>query len=123
MKKNICEQTGFTLIELLVTMGIIALLMTITVPVTVLARGAAKQTACKSNLRSIGWAFRMYLDDNIAIMPPATRLPSAHLDDKPPITTFLKAYLNDPRIFRCSADNCRKYQGQGKTYFEVEGSS
>lgn len=123
MKKGIYKQIGFTLIELLVVISIIAILMAITVPVTILARGAAKQTACKSNLRTIGWAFRMYLDDNRSIMPPATRLPSAYLDNKPPITNFLKTYLNDPHIFKCFADNGRKYQDAGKTYFEVEGSS
>jgi len=65
----------------------------------------------------------MYLDDNRNVMPPATSLPSAHLNSKPPITTFLKTYLNDPRIFKCPADNGRQYQDQGKSYFEVEGSS
>ena len=50
--------TGFTLIELLVTISIIALLMAIALPATSLARGVAKQMACKSNLRSIGWAFQ-----------------------------------------------------------------
>jgi len=114
-----CKQsslTGFTLIELLVVISIIAILMAITIPGTTLARGLAKQTTCKSNLRSIGWAFRMYLDDNSNKMPPATRLPSAQLDSKPPITNFLKMYLKDSRIFRCPADKDQKY-------FLSEGSS
>jgi len=115
MKKTIYKQIGFTLIELLVVISIITLLMAITVPVTILARGAARQTACKSNLRSIGWALRMYLDDNRNVMPPATSLPSAHLSSKPPITTFLKTYLSDPRIsnaLRTTADNTRTKAGR-----------
>jgi prepilin-type N-terminal cleavage/methylation domain-containing protein/prepilin-type processing-associated H-X9-DG protein len=115
--------TGFTLIELLVTISIIAILMAITIPATTLARGLAKQAACRSNLCSIGWAFRMYLDDNDNKMPPATDLPSAQLDDKPPITKFLNIYLKNPRIFKCPADRGIKYPDQGKSYFEVEGSS
>jgi prepilin-type N-terminal cleavage/methylation domain-containing protein/prepilin-type processing-associated H-X9-DG protein len=116
MKKSIYKERAFTLIELLVVISIIALLMAITIPVTTLARGVAKQTACRSNLRSIGWALRMYLDDNSNKMPSAARLPSAQLDDKPPITNFLKTYLKDPRIFRCPADKDQKY-------FLSEGSS
>jgi len=123
MKKGIYKQTGFTLIELLVVISIIAFLMALALPATSLARGLAKRTACKSNLRSIGWAFRMYLDDNDNKMPPATYLPSAHYDNKPPITKFLNMYLKDPRIFKCPADQGIKYPDQGKSYFEMEGSS
>ncbi len=123
MKKGVYKQNGFTLIELLVVISIIALLMAMTLPVTTLARGLAKQATCKSNLHSIGWAFRMYLDDNDNKMPPATYLPSANYDNKPPITKFLNMYLKEPRIFKCPADQGIKYPDQGKSYFQMEGSS
>ncbi len=116
MKKGCCNKLAFTLIELLVVIGIIAILMALMVPVTTIARNAAKGTACRSNLRSIGWAFRMYLDENQNVMPLASRLPSAHLDDKKPIATFLLPYLYNPRVFRCPAD-------VGQKYFLSEGSS
>jgi len=57
MKKTIYKQIGFTLIELLVVISIITLLMAITVPVTILARGAAdKQHAIQSSLYRLGAA-------------------------------------------------------------------
>src|SRR5262249_14205747 len=54
---------GFTLIELLVVIAIIAILAAILFPVFLQAREKARQTACGSNLRQLGMATRMYLED------------------------------------------------------------
>jgi len=55
---------GFTLIELLVVIAIIAVLLAIIMPAMRRIKESAKQTICKSNLRNIGLAVFMYLDDN-----------------------------------------------------------
>ena len=55
---------GFTLIELLVVVAIIALLVAILVPSLQQAREAAKNVVCQSNLRQIGIATMIYIDDN-----------------------------------------------------------
>ncbi|HUU18576.1 MAG TPA: prepilin-type N-terminal cleavage/methylation domain-containing protein [Sedimentisphaerales bacterium] len=56
--------TGFTLIELLVVIAIIALLLAILMPAMRKAKEIAKETSCRANLRSVGLAILMYLDDN-----------------------------------------------------------
>jgi prepilin-type N-terminal cleavage/methylation domain-containing protein/prepilin-type processing-associated H-X9-DG protein len=58
------KRKGFTLIELLVVIAIIAILAAILFPVFAQAREKARQAACLSNLKQIGLALGMYLQDN-----------------------------------------------------------
>ncbi len=57
------RQRAFTLIELLVVIAIIAILAAILFPVFAQAREKARQTACLANLRQIGTAMVLYLQD------------------------------------------------------------
>jgi len=54
---------GFTLIELLVVIAIIAVLLAILMPAMRKIKEIARGVSCKSNLRNIGLAVQMYLDD------------------------------------------------------------
>ncbi len=62
---------AFTLIELLVVIVIIAILAAILFPVFVSARESARRTVCLSNLKQLGTAFQLYLQDYDDQMPGA----------------------------------------------------
>lgn len=117
---------AFTLIELLVVLAVIGVLAGLLLPAVSRATESGRATACLGNLRQIGLALQMYVDDHGNRLPvmrdrqfeaavealtnalPATNA-FATLDQ------VLAPYLQAPRVFRCPSDR--------RGFFEVTGSS
>jgi prepilin-type N-terminal cleavage/methylation domain-containing protein/prepilin-type processing-associated H-X9-DG protein len=78
--------SGFTLIELLVVISIIALLAAILFPVFSRARESARRASCLSNLKQMGTAMLMYVQDYDetypqTISPVPTSVPASKYPD------------------------------------------
>src|SRR5579859_382609 len=95
---------GFTLIELLVVIAIIAILAAILFPVFARAREEARKTSCLSNLKQIGTAAAMYVQDyDEHLMPPwmAKSNNPATADITWTWVSISQPYIKNKDIFRC----------------------
>ena len=82
--------TGFTLVEMLVVVAILAVLMAIILPVVSRAMESGRATSCTSQMRQIGKALQLYIDD-YNLRPPK-------------LASLSPAYVSDRRLFLCPSD-------------------
>jgi prepilin-type N-terminal cleavage/methylation domain-containing protein/prepilin-type processing-associated H-X9-DG protein len=118
---------GFTLIELLVVIAIIAILAAILFPVFAQARERARATVCTSNVRQIGTALKMYIQDYDETYPIwhaySKMAATPHLG----IEQELFPYTKSMELFRCPNDNGGPFQRTDvpgtDSYYQAYGSS
>ncbi|NJK90530.1 MAG: hypothetical protein HC904_01085 [Blastochloris sp.] len=100
-------RNAFSLIELLVVLAVIILLLGLLFPAVQMALNKAHTAKAASNLRQIGIAFQLYLQNNDNTMPQRF-YPSA--SPRTGYDELLLPYTNgDTQIFQCPAHKQRDY--------------
>jgi len=93
------RKNGFTLIELLVVIAIIAILAAILFHVFAQAREKARAISCVSNMKQLGTAVAMYVQDYDETFPMGT---DCNWNYNWPFTT--QPYVKSYDVFRCPDD-------------------
>ena len=105
--KRLCTRKppGFTLIELLVVIAIISILASMLMPAYSRARESARKIVCTNNLRQIGTALRMYVDDNDGTYPVAwafwVRVWDPTMPFEPTLKTCIQPYVKNDGVWWC----------------------
>lgn len=124
---------GFTLIELLVVIAVIAILAALLFPVFSRARDKARQISCASNLKQIGLAAALYIQDY------DERYPLGHAPQADPLAAFdgggdyephfielLRPFIKNSKnqgVWRCPSDPSPRLTKEGDhTEFHVSYS-
>jgi prepilin-type N-terminal cleavage/methylation domain-containing protein/prepilin-type processing-associated H-X9-DG protein len=107
------RKAAFTLIELLVVIAVIAIIAALLFPVFASARNKARQAACFSNLKQIGYALHLYVQDYDEVLPiactwgraimPSDLVKTCAQDSVPPGTptdTYLGPEQTPPRFIQ-----------------------
>jgi prepilin-type N-terminal cleavage/methylation domain-containing protein len=111
---------AFTLIELLVVIAIIAILAAILFPVFARARESARRSTCLSNLKQIGTATLMYLQDYddtypnglvLAVPGPAAGSFAVMYQKTPPLAVVYSGNINGPNgYYPLFADHAKGFR-------------
>jgi prepilin-type N-terminal cleavage/methylation domain-containing protein len=119
---------AFTLIELLVVIAVIGLLAAMLLPVLGRSKEAGRGAACISNLRQIGVAIQLYIQDNNNHLPFINDQFPGVTNTYPGPDVVLSNHLGNVNVLLCPSDKWKADTGvpfptRPATYFGQTGSS
>lgn len=109
-------RTAFTLIELLIVIAIISILAAILFPTFAQARAKARQTVCLSNMKQIGLATQIYLQDydgqyfDLSVGGVDWTIPRSDPDQTKDY--LLRPYLKSVSVLGCAEERHSSLNGQ-----------
>jgi len=134
--KLMAERHAFTLIELLVVIAVLTVLIAVLLPALTQARALGRRMTCQSNLRQIGQAWQIYLNEydgkfyqryNAEVTYGGWRGTNPSVKDTPrPLNPVMSLPLlcdsqDDARVFRCPTENGG--EGAANPFYVTNGTS
>jgi len=107
---------AFTLIELLVVIGVIAILASLLFPAFSKAKENGRGAACMSNLRQIGFALQLYVQENNNRLPVMRDKSLTSTNELPSPDMVLSNHLGNVRVLRCPSDREGLFESTGSSY-------
>jgi prepilin-type N-terminal cleavage/methylation domain-containing protein/prepilin-type processing-associated H-X9-DG protein len=107
-------RSGFTIIELVVTIGVIAILVTLSLVAVQYALESSRRISCQNNLRQIAMSCQNYETRWRSFQPGCGKIPTYHFGPWVPILADLEVVLDSAKIMKTQIN----IQGMPKFDFE-----
>jgi prepilin-type N-terminal cleavage/methylation domain-containing protein len=115
-EKSVRREQAFTLMELLVVIAIITILAALLLPVFGKAREAGRGAVCIGNLRQIGVALQLYIQENNNRLPTMRDRSSITNVDFPSPDIVLSNQLGNHFVLQCPSDRKQLFEQTGSSY-------